>query len=359
MLVQASMSLPDTNKRDLLLKAASKLNEIGKWKEVLSSFGLKISNVLDESYWKQVLDRLVRYVPLAFDPTSSVCVSRDLSVNLPLPNNQKFPSLPVSLLLRFCKSFRLDHWQPFLTHLENILLAEYKNCQNLLIRGKRSLLTVDQFKESMSVTLTQCHDVLDALSDLIESEDGLRMTQLESTLNKIFERLSPYDYEKLLFLLETQKCYFPSTLVDQRLSLLRFLSTHKRRNPLNDNENTCSLDPMAATHLPFFLVLRDPVTALVGEVSLDNIKHWLRVIVCQDQDQILLLAAQDLQNRLEDAAIPLDGIQNMKNDLINCLIEHANDPRDILQVSEPRALHYRVYSKYPGLGRLKCCVVSG
>ena len=173
------------------------------------------------------------------------------------------------LLMDYCKAFRLDRKRVFSNALESLLLPE---------PGAGGGDSCDSF-----IHQQRTHLAIQSISD---------KDVLQRQLWMILEKIAPYDYARISFLLNELNEINSSPEVTKGLRLIKFLMAYRRVSPPGEYEMTMMLEnkseedqlmhgsrvlpPVAELRLPFHeLQSGQPLKVITKELNFDTVKEWI------------------------------------------------------------------------------------
>ncbi|GIY67725.1 kinetochore-associated protein 1, partial [Caerostris darwini] len=206
--------------------------------------------------------------------------------NLVLSQNLDLPSV-----YECCSAFQLDTNRVLLAYLNNILVNSEKKYLNL------------EFKKSENgCSLQQAKTIVKAITD----ED-----LLYKNFGNFREKISPYSYEILLFILEhmqqilAEKQTINSASFEKEITLLKFLQIYERISPATELEHRrwralhpidSKLPERASKYLPFHFFSQDKLHSIINpELMANTLNVWLKMAptLRLSEDDLILVAVMN------------------------------------------------------------------
>lgn len=211
----------------------------------------------------------------------------------------KHPSVDVTLIKQFCLTFNLAIDTALFLYIENIILSA-------------SVFFSKQSVNDDSSCNSATEQLLKKAKDIFKEPSMEGSHRLEKLLLKLLQKISPYDYEMIEFVLSHIEHIEQSHTTQKGLSLLNYLQKYRRILPpseyeinylMTDDEDDVlqlgiCLPVKAKMRLPFHALIQgDSWKVITPELNGDTVKTWTAIasVLGLSKDQVVKLLCVYIQ----------------------------------------------------------------
>ncbi|CAH8482858.1 unnamed protein product [Heterobilharzia americana] len=361
-----------TLKRELgLLELSQNMAKMWSWHIALKphklNFSRIVANGMDTSSLEHILDKLCRMVPSLKGASAHLLPSGPQHESMPIKLNscveRSLP--PLKLIARFSEDFNLPLKPYLLKHLNALLqpcnssirmsaAPDFKfalggssgsmffNSNNNDKRFTTSTnitnsSEVHHYLRCQKICLSRAHAILRFLfrEAMRTNNPQLSITELANIMQSFYVNTSPYDYERISFLLSWIYTCCPKMITNKEIQLLSYLRTYKRSFPPREYEcvspaignegfmlsKFIDQHQLCNIRMPYHQLFSDsfPIRIAEPEITLSSVEFWLRLDQCMgwgSSDVIKITAAENLVNRYVTVGLlPVTNSNNLYDEL--------------------------------------------
>ncbi|CAH8473934.1 unnamed protein product [Heterobilharzia americana] len=361
-----------TLKRELgLLELSQNMAKMWSWHIALKphklNFSRIVANGMDTSSLEHILDKLCRMVPSLKGASAHLLPSGPQHESMPIKLNscveRSLP--PLKLIARFSEDFNLPLKPYLLKHLNalfqpcnsSIRMSAAPDFKFALGGSSGSMFfnsnnndkrfttstnitnssEVHHYLRCQKICLSRAHAILRFLfrEAMRTNNPQLSITELANIMQSFYVNTSPYDYERISFLLSWIYTCCPKMITNKEIQLLSYLRTYKRSFPPREYEcvspaignegfmlsKFIDQHQLCNIRMPYHQLFSDsfPIRIAEPEITLSSVEFWLRLDQCMgwgSSDVIKITAAENLVNRYVTVGLlPVTNSNNLYDEL--------------------------------------------